>query len=142
MGRPPSARMLRPMIIDQNELDAMKQAGKAADPARPATGAAQSDRPRAELPPNVARLMRLRVPLVARLVNRRMAIGTIRSFSTGLILEFDKRIDHPIELLVSHRVIAHGEAVKVGERFGLRITSVEDTASRVRSLAAADSASP
>ena len=54
---------------------------------------------------------------------------------TGAIIEFFKSSDRPLELLVNNKVIALGEAVKVGENFGLhRIKQVGDAKQIVEAL--------
>ena len=55
--------------------------------------------------------------------------------SLGSILEFEKSHDEPLELLVNNSRIGHGEAVKVGENFGLRLTGVRPPRERVEALA-------
>jgi flagellar motor switch protein FliN/FliY len=44
--------------------------------------------------------------------------------SVGSVVELDKRIDEPAELLVAGRLIAMGEVVVVDGSFGLRVTQV------------------
>ena len=44
----------------------------------------------------------------------------------GAIIEFVKSSSEPLELMINNKVIAHGETVKVGENFGLRITRIGD----------------
>jgi flagellar motor switch protein FliN len=44
--------------------------------------------------------------------------------SPGTILQFDKSCEEMLELAVGNHNIACGEAVKVGDKFGLRITSI------------------
>jgi flagellar motor switch protein FliN/FliY len=52
----------------------------------------------------------------------------------GAIIEFSKSSDEPLDLLINNKVIGAGEAVKVGENFGLRITQVGDIKHVVRAL--------
>ena len=42
----------------------------------------------------------------------------------GSIIQFTKSCEDLLELNVENQVIAQGEAVKVGDKFGLRITSM------------------
>lgn len=66
----------------------------------------------------------LPVPVIVQLAGRRMPLSTILQWGRGTIVEFNKPVDSDLDLLVSNRRIARGEAVKVGEKFGLRITAV------------------
>ena len=40
------------------------------------------------------------------------------------VVEFDQRIDEPVELLVGGRVVARGEVVTADESYGLRISEI------------------
>jgi flagellar motor switch protein FliN/FliY len=84
--------------------------------------------------PEVRRLLRIRVPVIVQLAHRPMAVSKIRSFAPGSILEFEKSVEDPLDLLINNRLIGHGTCVKVGENFGLRVTTVEDSSHRIRSL--------
>jgi flagellar motor switch protein FliN/FliY len=80
------------------------------------------------------RILRLRVPLIVRLAERKMHCSEVLRLGTGSIIEFSKSSEQPLELLVNNIVIALGEAVKVGENFGLRIRQVGDTKQIVEAL--------
>ncbi len=130
------------MIIDQDEIEALlAQAGEGSEP-EPAQSQpeAPSQPPQPGAPPvvasspEVARLLRLKVPVIVELAARRMDIGTVRSFSLGMIIEFEKSVDDPLQLLINNQPIGEGEAVKVGEHFGLRVTAMRDRSSRIRSM--------
>jgi len=84
--------------------------------------------------PETSRLLQLRVPVITQLAARKMSILAIRKLSVGTILEFDKPIDQWLELMVNNKAVAYGEAVKIGERFGLALKSVCDRAARIQSL--------
>ncbi len=89
----------------------------------------------ASLPDDVRRLLRLRVPVIVRLARHRISVGQARRLSLGLILEFAKPVHEDLELLVNNHAIGSGEAVKVGEKFGLRISTIRSRAARIRALA-------
>lgn len=48
----------------------------------------------------------------------------------GAILQFDKTCEEMLEVHIGGRPVALGEAVKVGDKFGLRITSLVSPAER------------
>ena len=70
------------------------------------------------------RVLRLKVPVIVRLAERRLAVGEVLRLGVGSIIEFTKRSEDPLDLLVNNRPVAVGEAVKVGENFGLRVKQV------------------
>jgi len=83
---------------------------------------------------SLARILKVRVPVIAQLARRPMSVAIIRDLSVGAILEFEKSVDEELDLLISDRLIGQGHCVKVGEKFGLRITHICDKAERIRSL--------
>jgi flagellar motor switch protein FliN/FliY len=84
--------------------------------------------------PEVGRIMHLQVPVIVKLAERRLSMSEVLRLGTGAIIEFMKASDEPLELLINNRVIGLGEAVKVGENFGLRITQIGDVKSLIRSM--------
>lgn len=78
----------------------------------------------------------LRVPLSVgvTLARRRQPIGTLLQLSPGAIIQFDKSCEDLLDLEVAGRVIAQGEAVKVGDKFGLRILRILSPPERVETL--------
>ncbi|MEP0846257.1 MAG: FliM/FliN family flagellar motor switch protein [Phycisphaerae bacterium] len=135
------------MLVEPAEIDALRSEGEAAgqhaapaarisEKVRPhAAGAARETKSPGSRPsPNVARLLKIRVPVIALLASRPMLVSGIRRFTVGTIIEFEKSVGEPIELLVNNRRIGRGEAIKAGEKFGLHITQIDDAAARIRSL--------
>lgn len=72
------------------------------------------------------RLLRLEVPVIVKLADRKLSMQEVMRFGPGAIIEFFKPSDQPLELLVNNKTIAIGETVKVGENFGIRITQIGD----------------
>jgi len=136
------------MLIDQAEIDALlsqadelvQEAGGdpgASAPSPPSPPRSQKPQPSSLLEhasPEVARILRIRVPVIVRLACRQMSISVVRKLSCGGIIEFEKHVDDPLDLLINNRRIGRGEAVKVGENFGLRLTAVEAPTQRIKSL--------
>jgi len=52
----------------------------------------------------------------------------------GYVIELEKLAGEPLDLYVNSRLIARGEAVMVGERFGIRLTDVVSTSDRIEKL--------
>ncbi|MBV9333519.1 MAG: flagellar motor switch protein FliN [Candidatus Eremiobacteraeota bacterium] len=68
----------------------------------------------------------LHVPLRLSVVlgSRTMSIAEILKLGTGSVVELDRNVAHPVDLLVNDRLIARGEIVAIDEAFGLRITEL------------------
>jgi len=130
------------MIVDQAEIDALLAeaqglAAEAADELAAPEAPPPPPPPRAPLQTDDARLQRLlhiRVPVIVQLASRHMPISAVCALSVGAIIEFEKNVEEPLDLLVNDRPIGHGHCVKVGEYFGLRVTEICDRADRIRSL--------
>ena len=69
-------------------------------------------------------LLRIRVPLHVTLAAQRKSIHEIVELGPGSIVKFDKTCDEPLELSIGNQAIAQGEVVKVGDKFGLRISGL------------------
>lgn len=81
------------------------------------------------------RILGLEVPVSATLAERHMDIQSIIQIKVGTILEFDVPSESDLSLEVSNRPIGHGQAVKVGENFGLRITRIGTVQDRIGAMA-------
>lgn len=71
------------------------------------------------------RLQRIRkvpVSVIVQIAERRMALQQLRQIAPGTLLMFDKPCDSLLDVFVNNRLYCRGEAVKVGESFGIRIS--------------------
>ncbi|HUT10892.1 MAG TPA: FliM/FliN family flagellar motor switch protein [Thermoguttaceae bacterium] len=78
-----------------------------------------------DLPVYTRSLLRIQVPIVVTLAEKRQPLGRIVELGPGSIIQFEKSCEEMLELGVGDHLIATGEAVKVGDKFGLRITSIK-----------------
>ena len=65
-----------------------------------------------------------------------MPVETILQISPGTILEFDVPFGSDLSLAVGNRTLGRGQAVKVGEHFGLRVTAIDSLRQRIEALGA------
>ncbi len=77
-----------------------------------------------DLPSYSRSLLKIRVPLSVTLADKKQPLGQILEIGPGSILQFEKSCEDMLDLNVSNLAIARGEAVKVGDKFGLRVTSL------------------
>jgi flagellar motor switch protein FliN len=85
---------------------------------------------------DLKRILSLEVPVIVKLAERKLTLGEVMRLGAGAIIEFSKSSDEPLELLVNNKAIGVGDAVKVGENFGLKITQIGDVREIIRSLGA------
>lgn len=83
---------------------------------------------------DVQRILKLRVPVIVKLAERRIGLHEVLRLSTGSIIEFQKSSDEPMELLINNRSIGTGVAVKVGENFGIKLLSIGDAKTLIHSM--------
>jgi len=76
------------------------------------------------LPPYSRSLLRINVPVVVTLATTKLALKRILQLGPGSIVPLEKSCEDPLTLQVGNHDLAVGEAVKVGDKFGLRINSM------------------
>lgn len=69
-------------------------------------------------------VMDVPVEVTVELGRRRVRIGEVLRLGPGSVLELSKANGEPLDIYVNDRLIARGEAVVVGERYGVRLTEV------------------
>lgn len=77
-----------------------------------------------QMPTYTRSLLKIRVPIVVTLAKSHQPLSRIIELAPGSIIPFTKSCDDTLTLEVNNREVAVGEAVKVGDKFGLRITSM------------------
>ena len=97
--------------------------------------APQSPSPvRRRTPTEARRILKMRVPVIVKLAECDMPISAILKLTGGSILEFEQVADAELNLLVNNRTVGTGQAVKVGENFGLRITRIHGVEDTIKAL--------
>jgi flagellar motor switch protein FliN len=69
-------------------------------------------------------VMDVPVEVTIELGRKTAKIGEVLRLGPGSILELSKTNGEPLDVYVNIRLIARGEAVVVGERYGIRLTEV------------------
>jgi flagellar motor switch protein FliN len=85
---------------------------------------------------NLQRILAIKVPLIVKIAEKRMRIGEILKLSLGSVVQFEKDAYQHVDLMVNNSTIGLGQPVKVGEKFGLKITQIGDISEMIRSLGA------
>ncbi|MBQ0720145.1 MAG: flagellar motor switch protein FliN [Gammaproteobacteria bacterium] len=61
-------------------------------------------------------------------------IRDLLRYSQGSVVELDRLVSEPLDVLVNNTLIAHGEVVVVDDQFGIRLTDVISPSERVKKL--------
>ena len=69
-------------------------------------------------------VMDVPIELSVEIGRRVMKLGEILRLGPGSILELDKANGEPLDVYANKRLVARGEAVVVGERYGIRLKEV------------------
>lgn len=64
----------------------------------------------------------------------KVLLRDLLKMAEGYVIELDKLAGEPLDLYVNSRLIARGEAVMVGDKFGIRLTDVISTTDRIEKL--------
>jgi len=83
---------------------------------------------------NLGLVLDISLKAVARLGQVEMPIGEILKLGPGSVIEIDRMVDEPIDLLVNDRLVARGEVVTIDEKFALRVTEIISREERIKSL--------
>jgi flagellar motor switch protein FliN len=77
-----------------------------------------------EVPPRLDRLMDVELQVSLRFGGKRMVLREILELGPAAVVELDRQVQEPIELLLDGRVLARGEVVVVDGNYGLKVTEV------------------
>lgn len=83
---------------------------------------------------DLERILLLEVPVIVKLAECDMPCSRVVGLSPGAIIEFDKPSEDPLELMINNKCIGLGQAVKVGENFGLRIMDIGTLKDKIAAL--------
>ena len=83
---------------------------------------------------NLRVLENIDVKLTVEVGNAEIKIRDLLRLNEGSIVELDRLAGDPLDILVNGTMIAQGEVVMVGERFGVRFTEVTNPADTVKKL--------
>ena len=83
---------------------------------------------------NLRVLENIEVQMTVEVGNTQIRIRDLLRLNEGSVVELDRLAGDPLDILVNGTMIAKGEVVMVGERFGIRFTEVADPEERVQNL--------
>ncbi len=85
-------------------------------------------------PDNLDLILDVDLDVKVRIGKKSMLIKDVLELKDGSIIELEKNIEEPMEILINNKVVAKGVVVVVGGRFGVKITSIETKEERIKSL--------
>lgn len=87
--------------------------------------------PRAQVPPKIASggidlLMDVELEASLRFGSREMLLSEVLDLGAGDVVELDRHVSDPVDLLIGDKIVARGEVVLVNGSFGLRVLEVAE----------------
>jgi flagellar motor switch protein FliN/FliY len=73
---------------------------------------------------NLDLVMDVELNVTLRFGRRRLTLREVLDLTSGSVVELDRQVEEPVELLLDGVVIAKGEAVVIDGNYGLRVTEV------------------
>jgi flagellar motor switch protein FliN len=84
--------------------------------------------------PGLELLLDVELEASLRFGAREMPLGEILDLGPGDVVQLDRHISDPVDLIVGDKIVARGEVVLVNGNFGLRVTQVAEPQSRLESI--------
>ena len=83
---------------------------------------------------NLKVLENIDVKLTVEVGGAEIKLRELLRINEGSVIELERLAGDPLDILANGTIIAKGEVVMIGERFGIRFTEVVDPKERVQNL--------
>jgi len=127
-------------VLAREDLRAARPAAQPQKPASapapvPATTPAAAAIPTAPaITPGMQLLLDVELEASLRFGSREMPLGEILELGPGDVVQLDRHVSDPVDLIVGDKIVARGEVVLVNGNFGLRVTEVAAPQRRLESI--------
>jgi flagellar motor switch protein FliN/FliY len=108
--------------------------GADAPVATPDTAHEVSRAGRHDIPPTMDLLLDVELPVSVSFGKTEIPMKDVLKLTTGSIVELNRGVNEPVEVLVNHCLIARGEVVVVEGNYGVRIQEIISRSDRLRSV--------
>jgi flagellar motor switch protein FliN/FliY len=86
------------------------------------------------LNPGLELLLDIELEASLRFGSREMPLGEILELGPGDVVQLDRHVADPVDLLVGDKIVARGEVVLINGNFGLRVTEVAEPKKRLETI--------
>ncbi len=114
--------------------DETRPAEKAASRPAQATPPPVSETANPTLRPSVELLMDVELEVTLRFGCREMSLGEMLELGPGDVVQLDRNVSDPVDLIVGDKIVARGDVVLVNGNFGLCVTEVAAPCKRLESI--------
>lgn len=112
--------------------DEVRESTQAAGDETAAQQAQSTDAP--AIRPGIELLLDVEMEASLRFGSREMPLGEILDLGPGDVVQLDRQVADPVDLIVGDKIVARGEVVLVNGNFGLRVTEVASPKKRLESI--------
>jgi len=104
------------------------------EPSEPATPAPSGGLPGARNPKTFELLLEVEMPVSISFGRAELPLRDVLKLTTGSIIELNRTVNEPVEVIVNNCVIARGEVVVIEGNYGIRIREIISRQERLRTL--------
>ena len=117
-------------ILVRDEVRAPKPAAQPSAP--PASAPAPAPPP--AMSPGIELLLDVELEAALRFGCKELPLSEILDLGPGDVVQLDRNVADPVDLIVGDKIVARGEVVLVNGNFGLRVTEVASPRKRLESI--------
>jgi flagellar motor switch protein FliN/FliY len=121
-------------ILVRDDLKAAQAAQPKPQPAAATAPTPPPAPPPAGLSASLELLLDVELEASLRFGAREMPLGEILDLGPGDVVQLDRNVADPVDLLVGDKIVARGEVVLINGNFGLRVTEVAEPKKRLESI--------
>jgi len=79
-----------------------------------------------DIPGNLDRILGVKLNLSLRFGRRSLTLREVLDLNSGSVVELDRQVQEPADLMLGDKLVARGEVVIVDGNYGIRVTEVVD----------------
>jgi flagellar motor switch protein FliN len=128
-------------VLVRDEVRAPKKAAEAAkaksaaqSPAQPAAKATDTAVTSVPGRPGIDLLLDVELEATLRFGSREIPLGDLLELGPGDVVQLDRHVADPVDLIVADKIVARGDVVLVNGNFGLRVTEVAEPRMRLETI--------
>jgi len=87
-----------------------------------------------DIPSNLRILLDIPLEVSVELGRSKILVSELIKLGQGSVVELDKLVDEPMDILVNQKPIARGEVVVSNDKFGVRLTDILEPMERLEKL--------
>ena len=122
-------------MVEEKNKDAVEEENKAEETNKADEASADTvDKTERSGLENLRVLENIDVKLTVEVGGAEIKLRELLRINEGSVIELERLAGDPLDILANGTIIAKGEVVMIGERFGIRFTEVVDPKERVQNL--------